>query len=109
MPDRNKRSICSTCYHKVSETVASCPSCGASIKRGSRDQIGILALAGFWVFNAIMAVWYWSLNGSSVAAESMTGKHLSASWPEIATSQLMIYWLLGAILLGAAAYLSRAK
>lgn len=109
MPDRSKRSICSTCYHKVSETVASCPSCGAAIKRGSWNRIGILALAGFLAFNAGMAVWFWNEDGSTAAAGSMNGSSLQGFWPEIATSQLIIYWMVGAMALGALAYFSRAK
>jgi hypothetical protein len=109
MPDRNRRSICSTCYHKVSETAATCPSCGASIKRGKRDLFGMLALAGFWAFNVAMAVWYWNLNGSTAAAGNLGSKPMAAFWPEIGTNQLLVFWLLGAAILGALAYLSRPK
>ena len=109
MPDRNKRSICSTCYHKVSETAATCPSCGASIIRGKRDLFGVLAVAGFWAFNTAMAVWYWNLNGSIATAGNMGSTPMTAFWPKIDTHQLMVVWLLGAALLGVLSYMSRAK
>lgn len=109
MPDRSKRSICSTCYHKVSETVASCPSCGASILRGKRDLFGVLALTGFLAFNVAMAVWYWNLNGSSAATGSMNIKPVVAFLPEIGSSQLLVFWLVGAVSLGALTYISRTK
>ena len=69
----------------------------------------MLALAGFWLFNAVMAVWYWNVNGSTTAAKSTNGKSVPVFLPEIATNQLLIYWLLGAMLLGALAYLSRPR
>jgi hypothetical protein len=108
MPDR-KRSICSTCYHKVSEPAATCPSCGASVKLGKRNLFGVLALTGFWAFNMAMAVWYWNLNGSTATAGNMDSMPVAAFWPDIQTNQLMVIWLLGTVLLGVLAYMSRAK
>ena len=109
MPDRNKRSICSTCYHHVGDTADSCPSCGASIKVAKRDTFGFLALVGFWAFNVLIAIWCWRRNYISASTGNGNIDPLSGFWPEIATSQLLVSWLLGATLLGALAFVSRAK
>lgn len=89
-----------------------CPSCGSILKRAKRGLFGKLAIFAFWGFNLLMIAWIWG--GSKMALEkqtALTGAEAAgaAIGTGIGISMLFILWLIGAVILGLMALLTRAK
>lgn len=100
---------CPTCEHKVSTSATSCPSCGAVLRKAKRGIFGKLVIFAFWGFNILMVLWIWA--GTQGAVESQAG--LSGAGAAIGTgigvTLLIFVWLIGAIILGIMALLTRPK
>lgn len=103
---------CPTCQHKVSASVTSCPSCGAVLRKTKRGIFGKLVIFAFWGFNILMVLWIWV--GTQGAVESQSGlSGAEAAGAAIGTgigfTFLIFVWLIGAIILGIMALLTRPK
>ncbi|WP_321504786.1 zinc ribbon domain-containing protein [Breoghania sp.] len=103
---------CPSCEHKVSVSANSCPQCGAVLRKPKRGIFGKIVIFAFWAFNLLMVVWIWG--GTQSAVESSKGlSGAEAAGAAIGTglgiTLLVIIWLIGAILLGLMALLTRPK
>lgn len=103
---------CPSCEHKVSTTATSCPSCGAVLRKPKRGIFGKIVLFLFWGFNALMLLWIWG--GTKSATESSAGlSGAEAAGAAIGTgigvTILVFIWLIGAVILGIMALLTRPK
>jgi uncharacterized paraquat-inducible protein A len=103
---------CPSCSHNVSRTAPSCPSCGAVLRKPRRSIFGKAILALFWLFNAFMV---WSIfigtKGAVTATQSLQGAEkvggqIGAS---IGITVLLVIWMLGVVILGMMALLTRAR
>jgi hypothetical protein len=103
---------CPTCAHQVSTSALSCPSCGAVLRKARRGFFGKLVIFAFWGFNLLMIAWIWG--ATSMVAETGTGlTGAEAAGHAIGTglgmTMIVIVWMIGAIILGLMALLTRAK
>lgn len=108
MTNHNKRSNCTTCFHSVSETEATCPSCGARVS-AKRDHFGFWALGSFWMFNVAMAAWYWTHARTGFGKAHGQNAEPPLPWLVLDSEKVIIIWISGALLLGALTLFSRAK
>lgn len=103
---------CPTCQHKVSVSANTCPSCGAVLRKPKRGFFGKLTVFAFWGFNALMVLWIWGGTQSAVETSSgLSGAEAAgaAIGTGIGVTLLVMIWLVGAIILGLMALLTRPK
>lgn len=104
---------CPTCQHQVSRTAAACPSCGAVLRKPRRSLFGKLTVGVFWVFNALMALWIFAaMRQGSEFQESLATEAERAGaavGTGIGVTMLLILWVIGAVILGLMALLTRPK
>lgn len=103
---------CPSCEHKVSSTAKSCPSCGAVLRKSKRGVFGKLVIFAFWGFNFLMGAWIWGGTQSAVdSSKGLTGAEAAgaAIGTGIGVTLLIMVWLIGAIILGLMALLTRPK
>lgn len=104
---------CPACSGQVSTTAASCPHCGAVLKRARRGFFGWLCLATFWGWNALMVAWLVSSIGllaereGELASEAARAGH--AAGAGIALTLILVIWGLGAGVTGLMALLTRPR
>jgi primosomal protein N' len=103
---------CPACGHSVSSSAMSCPSCGSILRKAKRGIFGKIAIFTFWAFNAFMVFAIWT--GSRAAIDSqdaLTGAEKAGAviGTGIGISLLLAIWLIGAVILGLMALLTRAK
>lgn len=103
---------CPTCQHKVSTSAATCPSCGALLRKPKRGIFGKLVIFAFWGFNALMVWSIWV--GTQGAVESQKGlSGAEAAGAAIGTglgvTLLLMIWVIGAVILGLMALLTRPR
>lgn len=103
---------CPSCQHRVSTSATACPSCGAVLRKAKRGIFGKLVIFAFWGFNILMVLWIWG--GTKSAVETQAGlSGAEAAGAAIGTGLgvtfLIFIWLIGAIILGLMALLTRPK
>lgn len=103
---------CPSCQHKVSTTAPSCPSCGAILRKAKRGVFGKIVIFSFWGFNILMALFIWA--GMQVASEGQAGLSGSeaagaAIGAGIGFTFIVFVWLIGVVILGIMALLTRPK
>lgn len=108
MKNRDTKSICSTCYHAITEAEVICPSCGARSTALNRGFVVRLTLAAFWAFNLAMAAWWWNTKAvpSGSGVEALPDK---SGWMHIGPWYIFAFWLLGSLVLGLLAYRARNR
>lgn len=100
---------CPTCQNLVSKSALSCPSCGEILQKPKRSVFGKVVLWIFWLFNILIVAWIW-----------MIGKSTTENFMEVSEAERFLYgvagitfviiiWLIGAIILGIMALLTRPK
>ncbi|BCG79906.1 hypothetical protein MesoLj113b_34480 [Mesorhizobium sp. 113-3-3] len=90
----------------------SCPSCGARLRKARRGIFGKIVISFFWLFNLLMIFWIYA--GFSATSEKMgamtdaekVGTSIGAG---IGITILIVVWLIGAVILGIMALLTRPK
>jgi len=103
---------CPSCQHRVSTGAPSCPSCGAVLRKSKRGIFGKLVIFAFWGFNILMVLWIWGGTQSAVQTQSgLSGAEAAgaAIGTGIGVTLLIFIWLIGAIILGLMALLTRPK
>jgi len=103
---------CPTCQNKVSTTALSCPSCGAVLRNAKRGIFGKLVIFLFWGFNLLMVAWIWGGTQSAVDSQAgLSGAEAAgaAIGTGIGVTLLIFIWLIGAVILGIMALLTRPK
>jgi len=103
---------CPTCDKEVSSSANNCPSCGAVLRKPKRGIFGKLIVIVFWVFNIIMAVWIFGGGSDAIQTTStLSGAEQAgaAIGTGLAIGFLITVWLIGAIILGIMALLTRPK
>ena len=103
---------CPTCQHQVSTSARTCPSCGAVLRKEKRGIFGKLVIFMFWGFNILMLFSIWT--GTQTAVEGQAGlSGAEAAGAAIGTgigvTLLVFIWLIGAVILGIMALLTRPK
>lgn len=103
---------CPSCQHQVSTSANSCPSCGAVLRKPKRGIFGKIVIFAFWGFNILMIVWIWGGTQNAVeTSEGLSGAEAAgaAIGTGIGVTLLIFVWLIGAIILGLMALLTRPK
>lgn len=96
---------CPECDKEVAEKARDCPHCGHRLNKPKRSIIGKICLWVFILFNIGMPIWVISACSASATAESSA----EAVGVGLAGVFLVIVWLVGSIILGIPALLTRAK
>ena len=103
---------CPACNHQVSSSAFTCPSCGAVLRKAKRGLFGKLAIWAFWGFNLLMVLWIWGGTKAAIEGQqAMTGAEAAgaAIGTGIGVTMLIVLWLIGAVILGLMALLTRPK
>ncbi len=103
---------CPTCGKEVSNKANSCPSCGAVLRKPRRGIMGKIIVWVFWGFNILMAVWIYGGGKATVEqGEGLSGAEAvgHAIGTGIGMTALIILWLIGSVILGIMALLTRPK
>lgn len=103
---------CPSCGHQVSTSAQSCPSCGAVLRKAKRGFFGKLVMFAFWGFNVLMVLWIWGGTQNAVeTSQGLTGAEAAgaAIGTGIGVTLLVMIWVIGAIILGLMALLTRPK
>lgn len=103
---------CPACGKDVSNSARNCPACGEQISKPKRGFFGKIVVWGFWLFNALMIAWIWGgVSGNVDQMASMEGAEQAgaAIGTAIGGTILIIIWLIGAVILGIMALLTRPK
>ena len=103
---------CPTCQNRVSTTARSCPSCGSVLRKARRGLIGKLVIFLFWAFNALVALWIWgAVKGASEHSAGLSGAEAAgaAIGTGLGITMIVFIWLIGAVILGLMALLTRPK
>ena len=90
----------------------SCPTCGAVLRKYKRGFFGKLIIFVFWGFNVLMALWIFSGTQSAFGYQTdlWVAEALGVSiGTGIGVTMLIFIWLIGAIILGMMALLTRPK
>lgn len=103
---------CSECQTDVSANAFTCPKCGAELKRPTRSLFGKICLWFFVGFNIIMALWV--AGGLSHNANQMQGMSAAeqtgfAIGTGIGIALLLMLWVVGDVILGLFALLTRPR
>ena len=103
---------CPACEHQVSETAASCPSCGHILRVPTRGAFGKLCKWVFILFNVLMLFWMIGGMGSvgdlpeAASAAERAGQAIGAS---LGFGMLLMLWVFGDIILGLFVFFTRPK
>lgn len=103
---------CPTCGHTVSVTATTCPNCGAVLRKAKRGFFGKLVLFAFWGFNALMALWIYGGTSSAIeSSKGLTGAEQAgaAIGTGIGVAMILTLWVIGGVILGLMALLTRPK
>lgn len=103
---------CPTCSHKVSVSAMSCPSCGAVLRKPKRGFFGKMTVFLFWGFNLLMVAWIWGGTQSAVSAQKgLSGAEAAgaAIGTGLGVTMLVMVWLIGAVIFGLMAMLTRPR
>ncbi len=103
---------CPECDKEVADKARDCPSCGHRLNKPKRSVFGKICLWLFILFNIGMPVWIIS-TCAAVGETVNTGTDAEAAGAVIgggiAGAFLVVIWLVGTIILGIPALLTRAK
>ncbi|MBT4950539.1 MAG: zinc ribbon domain-containing protein [Pelagibacteraceae bacterium] len=103
---------CPTCDKEVSSSANNCPSCGAVLRKPKRSLFGKLIIIIFWVFNIIMAAWIFGGGGDAIQTTStLSGAEQVGAviGTGLAIGFLTTVWVIGAVIFGIMALLTRPK
>lgn len=112
MAKKPKMIECPTCEKNVSVTATSCPSCGAVLRKPKRGIFGKLSVFVFWAFNALMVVTLISgIQTTSESGQALTGAEEvgHAIGAGIGFTMILGIWVIGAVILGLMALLTRPR
>ncbi len=104
---------CKECNAQVSDQATKCVNCGARLKKPKRGFFGKLAKWSLIGFNVLMVIWLFSyfgdvgeyINETESSAEQ-TGAAIGGT---IGTGMILMVWVLGDIILGLWALLTRPR
>ncbi len=103
---------CPECEHQVSETAASCPSCGHILRVPTRGAFGKLCKWVFILFNVLMLFWMIHVMGivgdmpEATSGMVRVGLALGAGAAKV---YLLMLWFFGDIILGLFVLFTRPK
>ncbi len=104
---------CKECNEQVSDQALKCPKCGFQLRKPKRGFFGKLAKWSLIGFNLLMMVWLLSYLGDvgklSAAQTSEAGKAGAAIGTALGTGMLLGFWVVGDIILGLWAMLTRPR
>lgn len=102
---------CPECGHEVSNSAFDCPKCGKQLRKLKRGLFGKLCLWSFYLFNVLMVVWLvGGLNSvADIEAVSEAEKAGAAIGTGIGVTFLLIIWVVGDIITGLLALMTRPK
>ena len=103
---------CPECGSEVSDSAFECPKCGKRLKSPKRSFIGKIFLWIFYLFNILMLYWMISaiISVSTVdVAVSEAEKFGAAIGTGIGVTILLIIWVIGDIITGFLALMTRPK
>ena len=103
---------CPSCEKEVSKSANNCPHCGEVLRKPKRGFFGKIVIWAFWGFNLLMVLWIWEGTQSAVeTSQGLSGAEAAgaAIGTGIGFTLLVIIWLIGTILLGIMAMLTRPK
>ncbi len=103
---------CPSCSHQVSASAQSCPSCAAVLRKPKRGLFGKLVIFAFWGFNILMGVGIWvGTQGAVETSQGLTGAEAVGATigAGIGLGLLLTIWVIGAVILGLMALLTRPK
>ena len=103
---------CPTCDKEVSSSANNCPSCGAVLRKPKRSLFGKLIIIIFWAFNIIMAAWIFGGGGDAIQTTSaLSGAEQVGAviGTGLAIGFLTTVWVIGAVIFGIMALLTRPK
>lgn len=112
MSNKSKLIECPTCQKSVSVTAASCPSCGAVLRKSKRGILGKISILVFWGFNALMLLILISgIQTTSESGQALTGAEEvgHAIGAGIGITMILVVWVIGAVILGLMALLTRPR
>lgn len=95
---------CPACQHDVSNTALKCPNCGHQLRKPQRTKFGKICLWIFYGFNILMLFWI-------IAGVSGTNpkNEWEAAGAGIGVMALILFWVLGDIITGLLALMTRPK
>lgn len=103
---------CPSCQNEVSKSANNCPKCGEVLRKSKRGFFGKIVIWAFWGFNLLMALSIWGGTQNALEmSDGLSGAEAAgaAIGTGIGVTLLVLIWLIGAILLGIMALLTRAK
>ena len=103
---------CPSCQKEVSKSAFNCPHCAEVLRKPKRGIFGKIVIWAFWGFNLLMVLWIWGGTQSAVeTSQGLSGSEAAgaAIGTGIGVTILVIIWLIGAILLGIMAMLTKPK
>ena len=103
---------CKECGKPVSDTATKCPNCAVRLKKPKRGFFGKIAKWSLILFNILMIFWlisYFNSIGDLMDGASDAEQAGAAIGGTIGTGMIIFIWLIGDIILGLWALLTRAK
>ncbi len=104
---------CPECGSEVSDSALKCPRCGKQLKKPKRGVFGKLFLWLFYLYNAFMA--WWLISGAMEASKVMdtavseAEKAGAAIGTGMGVTMILIIWVIGAVITGLLAIMTRPK
>lgn len=104
---------CSECGSEVSSSALSCPKCGKQLRKPKRSIFGKICLWLFYLYNLLMVVWL--VGGMSAVSEKTATLATDAERAGAAIgtglgiTMILIIWVIGAVITGLFALLTRPK
>lgn len=104
---------CPSCAKDVSSLAFDCPHCGHPLRKAKRGFFGKLFKWSLILFNVLMVIWligYLNQIGNVIGeATSEAARAGTAVGGTIATTMLLVIWVMGDIILGLFVLLTRPK
>lgn len=101
---------CPDCKSQVSDSALDCPSCGRALRKLKRGFFGILAKWAFILWNILMIAWlvsYFGGLGDLMNRGNEYERAGAAIGATIGTGFVMTVWMVGAVITGLFALLTR--
>lgn len=102
---------CPSCQTEVSSTALTCPKCGHVLRKPKRSLFGKLCLWSFYLWNILMVIWLvGGLNSvSDIEANTAAEQAGAAIGAGIGITMIIVFWVIGDIITGLFALLTRPK